>query len=158
MTAVWGCKLLGGVLLILTGTGVGWGQWGRCRQKLEEIRRFSALLVYLLDSVRYRALPAAAVLRMAAQNRAFAAMGLEQCRGFSSIPVPRALSSLAPDLQAGLYALERDPKDSACRTLEYLLARCRAAERRAQEEADRARVLFPRLGAALGLVSAILLL
>ena len=35
MTAVWGCKLLGGVLLILTGTGVGWGQWGRCRQKLE---------------------------------------------------------------------------------------------------------------------------
>ena len=61
-------------------------------------------------------------------------------------------------LQAGLYALERDPKDSACRTLEYMLARCRAAERRAQEEADRARVLFPRLGAALGLVSAILLL
>ena len=54
MTAVWGCKLLGGVLLILTGTGVGWGQWGRCRQKLEEIRRFSALLVYQIGRASCR--------------------------------------------------------------------------------------------------------
>ena len=152
------CKLTGGALLVLSGGGAGYALWRRRRDSLEQIRAFIRLLTYLLDAVRYKALPSAVLLQMAAQHAAFAAMGLEHCPNFAAIPIPPALDVLAPELRAGLAALETDPKSSACRTLEYLLSQCRAVERQAQAKAERARVLFPRLGGALGLVCAILLL
>lgn len=158
MGTVWWCKLIGGALLVLSGVGAGYALWCRRRDSLDQIHRFIRLLTYLLDAVRYKALPSAVILQMASQHAAFAAMGLERCPNFAAISIPPALDTLAPELKAGLSALETDPKNTACRTLEYLLSQCRTVERQAQTQAEQARVLFPRLGGALGLVCAILLL
>ncbi len=158
MSAAWLLKALGGGLLFLAGTGAGMAAWQRRRERWGQAQCFCRLLAYLLDAVRYQALPARDILAMAACSGAFPGLGLEGCPCFSRLPIPPALDDLFPELQAGLCALESAPRASACQTLEYLLEQCRAAEQKAQQEAARARTLYPRLGACLGILGAILLL
>lgn len=151
-------KLWGALLLVLAGTGGGISAAVARRTRWQQAQRFAMLLEYLWQAVRYRALPAQEVLAMAALRTEFSDFGLENCTAFSQIRPPAALrGTMEAELQSGLRELEYAPRESACRTLQYLAALCRDIERRTGEEARRALKLYPRLGGCLGLLAAILL-
>ena len=85
------CKLCGGALLVLVGTAGGWCAWLQKWERWQRLNQFGRLLSYLLDAIRYRALPGAVLLAMAAGRPEFASLRLEGCRSFSEIPLPPAL-------------------------------------------------------------------
>lgn len=151
-------KLLGAAMLACAGFGAGVLKCAHLRKQAESIRCFVSLLLYMSDAIHYRALPGPTVLAMAARNPAFAQFALQRCRHFSELPVPPALGACQSELREGLRALESAGRESACRTLAHLTALCRAAEQQARQAAAQARALYPRLGACLGLLGAILLL
>lgn len=152
------CKLCGGVLLVLVGTAGGWCAWLQKWERWQRLNQFGRLLSYLLDAIRYRALPGAVLLAMAAGRPEFASLRLEGCRSFSEIPLPPDLKeAFGADWAASLAEIEAAPQQTACRTLAYLVAECRKAEQEAARNAAQVRRLCLPLGGSLGLMAAILL-
>ena len=152
------CKLCGGALLVLVGTAGGWCAWLQKWERWQRLNQFGRLLSYLLDAIRYRALPGAVLLATAAGRPEFASLRLEGCRNFSEIPLPPDLKeALGVDWAASLAEIEAAPQQTACRTLAYLVAECRKAEQEAARNAAQVRRLCLPLGGSLGLMAAILL-
>lgn len=151
-------KCLGGGLLVLCGGGIG---WTAARQKREIARRISAFeqfLQYVLEAIRFRSLPGAVVLTMAARHKDFSSFCPESITAFSQIRPPDCLDAdLGDELREGLCALEAAPHQNVCDTLAHLSELCLRAGSRAQESASRAQKLYPRIGACLGLLAAIVL-
>lgn len=151
-------KFLGGGLLVLCGGGIGWTSACQKREAARRIAAFDRFLQYILEAVRFRRLPGAVVLAMAAQHGDFAPFCPETANAFSQIRPPDCLESeLGNELREGLCTLESATQQNACGTLEHLSELCRRAGIQAQEAAGRAQRLYPRMGACLGLLAAIVL-
>lgn len=145
--------------LVLTAVGFGGGalMYLQKRTAWRQAHDFVRLLDYLLLAVRYRAIPCEDLLAMAAQNPAFTSLGLDGCRAFLEIPIPPPfVQALGRELQEGFADLENAPQSQACDTLTRMITLCRSTEQEKRNTATQARALYPKLGACLGLMAAIL--
>lgn len=157
MTAIF-LKFLGGGLLVLCGGGLGWTSAYRKKETALRIAAFERFLYYILESIRFRNLPGAAVLAMAARHEDFAPFCPEEDGSFSQIRLPDCLASqLGKELEEGLCRLETAPRQNACDTLVHLSELCHRTGLQAQDTAGQALRLYPRMGACLGLLAAIVL-
>lgn len=155
---IW-CKLCGGILLVAAGLGAGWCAWRQKWEAWQHMHCFGRLLRYLLDAIRYRALPGAVLLEMAACRPEFTAFRLERCRGFADIPLPTELGAARkPEWADALADLEAAPQQTACRLLAHLIVQCEEEEKRAADAAAQAYRLYLPIGASLGVLAAILLI
>lgn len=151
-------KFLGGGLLILCGGGIGWTSACRKREIARKISDFERFLQYVLESIQFRSLPGAVVLHMASQRTDFAAFCAGPVSTFSQVRPPDCLDQdLTRELRDGLRTLETAPHQNACDTLAHMNEMCRHAGQQAQDAADRALRLYPRMGACLGMLAAIVL-
>lgn len=157
MTAVL-CKLLGACLLAGFGGGTGWIL--ACRKHIcwQQTEAFTRFLQYISESIRFRSLPAAAVLAMAAQHPEFAPFCMGASAAFSQLQPPECLDKiLGTELREGLSALESGPRQTACDTLQHLIELCRCAGEEMRQTALQTQKLYPRMGACIGLLAAIAL-
>lgn len=151
-------KFLGGCLLVVCGGGLGWTSACRIRASERQMSAFIRFLQYLKESIHFRNLPGPVLLAMASRHPEFRPFCPVQPATFSGICPPRCLrSALGTELQEGLELLEHAPGQNACDTLEYLTGLCRQECARAQDSAYKAMRLYPRMGACLGLMAAIVL-
>lgn len=151
-------KLLGGGLLVLCGWGIGLMTANRKRNIARSIADFERFLQYVSEAIRFRSLPGAAILTMAAQHPEYAGFCSGCATTFSQIQPPDCLAAACgAELQEGLRTLETATRQTACDTLAHLSELCRHAGRQAQETALHAQQLYPRMGACLGLLTAIVL-
>lgn len=151
-------KFLGGGLLVLCGGGIGWTSACRKRETARRIAAFERFLQYVLEAIRFRRLPGAAVLAMAARHEEFSSFCSDGVTVFSQVKPPDCLESeLGSEMREGLCALETATQQNACDTLAHLCELCRCAGLRARESAGHALQLYPRMGACLGLLAAIVL-
>lgn len=151
-------KFLGGGLLVLCGGGIGWTSACRKRESARRIAAFERFLQYVLEAIRFRRLPGSIVLAMAARHEDFTFFCSDKTVVFSQVRLPDCLEGdLGNELREGLRTLETATCQNACDTLSHLSELCRRAEARAQADALRAQRLYPRMGACLGLLAAIVL-
>lgn len=157
MTALF-LKFLGGGLLVLCGGGLGWTAAWHKKDKACRIMAFERFLSYILESIRFRGLPGPMVLEMAARHQDFAPFCPVVNASFSQIRPPDCLTaSLENELKEGLCLLETAPRETACDTLMHLSELCHRTGMQAQNAAGQAMRLYPRMGACLGLLAAIVL-
>lgn len=151
-------KFLGGGLLVLCGGGLGWTAACRKRDNMYRITSFERFLSYILESIRFRNLPGPIVLEMAARHPEFAPFCPVNKVSFSQIRPPDCLiSNLENELKEGFCLLETAPRQNACDTLMHLGELCHRSGLQAQDAAAQALRLYPRMGACLGLLAAIVL-
>lgn len=151
-------KFLGGCLLVCCGGGLGWTSACRIRATERQISAFIRFLQYLKESIQFRNLPGPVLLTMAARHPEFRSFCPEPPATFSGIRPPGCLrAALETELREGLELLEHAPAQNACDTLEYLTGLCRRECTRAQDSAYKAMRLYPRMGACLGLMAAVVL-
>lgn len=151
-------KFLGGGLLVLCGGGIGWTVANQKRMTARRINDFERFLHYILEAIHFRCLPGTAILAMAAQHPEFAGFCPKGVTTFSQVHLPACLNSdYGAELREGLYTLETASRQTACDTLAHLCEVCRRAGTRAQDTALHAQRLYPRMGACLGLLTAIVL-
>ena len=74
------CKLCGGALLVLVGTAGGWCAWLQKWERWQRLNQFGRLLSYLLDAIRYRALPGAVLSLLPCALKAAAVFQKFRCR------------------------------------------------------------------------------
>lgn len=151
-------KFIGGSLLVLCGGGIGWTSACHKKEAARRIEAFVRFLQYVQEAVRFRCLPGMIVLEMAAKHKDFT----EFCPGgtmtFSQIVFPDCLEeNVGNELREGLNTLETASRQSACDVLDHMCDLCRGAGKQAQEAAQQAQRLYPRMGACLGLLAAIVL-
>lgn len=152
-------KFLGGSLLVLCGGGIGWTSACRKRENACRIETFMRFLQYVQEAVRFRCLPSTVVLSMAAHRAEFAAFCPEKTVTFSQIRPPDCLDDLVGnEVREGLNTLESASRKNACDILEHLSGLCCHAGEQAQDTAMQALRLYPRMGACLGLLAAIVLI
>lgn len=149
-------RTAGMALLALTGFCGGWLAYCRKNRCWQQTRTFARLLEYLQESVRYHSIPCEDLLLLAAAKPEFAALDLSGCHDFAQLNVPPALrNSCGPELCEGLASLATAPHESVCTALSHMALLCRQAAQKSGEEAVQARRLYPRLGACLGVMAAI---
>lgn len=150
-------RLLGALLLILTGWGCGMAAAQRQQDTWTQLHTFVRLLNRLRTEICYRAQPAADLLAETAADPAFAAFRLADCRELGDLPVPAAFGqALACEVRAGLSALAFVPREEVCRSLEHLAALCADAAEEQRKTVKTVKILYPRLGGCLGAVAALL--
>lgn len=151
-------KFLGGSLLVLCGGGIGWTSACRKKEEAHRIETFVRFLQYVQEAVRYRCLPGTVVLTMAAQHREFAEFCPDVLPAYSKIKPPACLEEhFGRELREGLQTLETTSRQSACEILDHLCEVCRYAGKQARDSAGQAQRLYPRVGACMGLLAAIVL-
>lgn len=151
-------KILGGILLVLCGSGIGWTAACRKREAARQVSEFERLLQYIEEAIRFRSLPGMMILAMAAQHPEFSSFCSVGTTTFSQIYPPDYLSAeCGVELREGLHALETSSHQSACDILAHLQELCHHTGIVAQESSIHAQRLYPRMGACLGLLAAIVL-
>lgn len=151
-------KFLGGGLLVLCGGGIGWTSAYRKREAARRIASFERFLQYILEAIRFRQLPGNVVLTMAARHEEFSCFCSRATTTFSQVTPPDfPEAELGSEVQEGLCALETASRQNVCDTLAHLSELCRCAGLQARESARHAQQLYPRMGACLGLLAAIVL-
>lgn len=86
-------KFLGGGLLVLCGGGIGWTSACRKRETARRIAAFERFLQYVLEAIRFRRLPGAAVLAMAARHEEFSSFCSDGITVFSQVKPPDCLEA-----------------------------------------------------------------
>lgn len=151
-------KLVGCCLLVFCGGGIGWLYACRKKSVFLQSEAFVRFLQYIRESIRFRTLPGAVVLAMAACQPDFAPFCNEESTTFSRIRPPEYLRAvLGDELEAGFAVLETSTRQTACDTLDHLTELCRRAAEQTRESAHQSIRLYPRLGVCLGLIIAILM-
>ena len=151
-------RVLGGLLLVAAGGGGGAALYGRKHRQWRQLHTWARLLGYLRELLACQPLNGRELLARAARYPAFARLGVEGCATLAALPLPDAFPpELRQELRQGLEQLALEPRSSACATLQRLERLCEQAAARKWEETQAARRLWPRLGACVGMLAAILL-
>lgn len=157
MTALF-LKLLGGTLMVVCGWGIGLMAANSKRKTAGSAAAFERFLQYMAEAIRFRSLPGAVILTMAAQHPEFADFFPERATNFSQVQPPDCLAvACGAELQEGLRTIESASRQTACETLAHLSGLCCRTGMKMQESALRAQRLYPRMGACFGLLAAIVL-
>ena len=151
-------RLVGALLLIAAGTGGGLAVTARAEDNRRQLHSFARLLTYLAELLDAQALTGPERLRRAAQDPAFTAFCPTPGESLSALTPPAGTpDALRQEVQSALAAAEESPRLAACAALRRLSARCEAQAAEAEAHCRDARRLWPRLGACLGALAAILL-
>ena len=151
-------RLMGALLLVAAGGGGGLAVTAHVEENRRQLHSFARLLTYRAELLDAQALTGPELLRRAAQDPAFAAFCPEQGESLSALTPPACTpDALRQEIQSVLFAAEESPRQMACAALLRLSARCEAQAAEADTHCRDARRLWPRLGACLGALAAILL-
>lgn len=151
-------RLLGALLLMCAGMGWGFAVSRHQYEIWRQLHALDRLFTYLHALLQYQALSGAELLRRAALYPEFARIGVQRCNRLADLPLSDHLPSpLRQEITQELAQIGLEPRTTACATLQRLHTLCESAAAMQQEKADLARHLWPRLGACLGILLAILL-
>lgn len=151
-------RLVGMGLLVAAGTGAGICFCLHKRQEWWQAHTFARLLLYMGRLLGYQRLTGAEMLRRAARYPDFQTLGVETCDELAALSAPESLpEALRQEVQQGLLHLGEEPRAEAGATLERLASLCEEAAERNKKEAEDASRLWPRLGACVGVLVAILI-
>ena len=143
----------GGILLLCTGTGFGFTAAARIRDCQRQLHSLSRLFGYLAELLNAQALAGPELLHRAARRLEFADFCPAGAAALADLQLP---SCLCEALQT-LRSAEESPRLTACAALHRLAALCEEEACSRAEQYRAARLLWPRLGACLGVLTAILL-
>lgn len=150
--------LLGMGLLGAAGTGAGVCFSLHKQQEWWQAHAFARLLSYMGHLLSYQRLTGAELLRRAAGYPDFQKLDVAKCTGLTTLPVPQVLpEALRREVRQGLQHMEEEPRAEASATLERLAGLCEDAAQENKKQADESRRLWPRLGACVGVLTAIVL-
>lgn len=151
-------RIAGFLLLVCAGAGGGFAAAAQLAENRRQAHTFARLLCRLAELLDAQATAGPELLRRAVRCGEFAAFCPPGAAGLSDLTPPPCLpDALRAEIGENLSAAEESPRPAACAALRRLAALC---EEEAAELADRARAarrLWPRLGACLGAMAAILL-
>lgn len=151
-------RLVGMGMLMVAGTGAGLCLCLHKRQEWWQAHTFARLLSYMGHLLGYQRLTGSEMLRRAARYPDFRKLGVEGCNDLAGLLAPECLpEALRQEVQQGLLHLGEEPRAEAGVTLERLASLCEEAAQRNKKEADEASRLWPRLGACVGVLAAILM-
>ncbi|MGN0984056.1 MAG: hypothetical protein ACI4OI_04360 [Gemmiger sp.] len=155
---MWELRFYGGILVTISGWGIGYAGALHARDNWKRLHTFVRLLEHLRGELSCRVLPGDELLAVAAQLPEFQGMALTGCRSLAEIPVPDCIDpAYRTEIYAALQTLCIVSRERADQELERLLRLCRAMEQDALAKSRTVRALYPRLGFSLGLVASILL-
>lgn len=146
----------GCLLLLCAGIGGGFAVPAHIKERQRQVSVFARLLDYLAEMLDAQALTGPELLQRAARSPDFAVFCPAGTLAGLALPegLPNALQS---EIRETLVAAEESPRLSACAALHRLAKRCEAEAAVQAERYSAARRLWPRLGACLGALTAILL-
>lgn len=151
-------RVAGAFLLVAAGFGAGWGGYRRKFRLWWQMHTFARLLSYWQGILAYQMLTGTELLRRAAVYPDFRQLRVEAYGTLSEYAPPEEFPlALRQEVVQGLRRIAGEPRATACDTLGQLARLCEAAAQQAQEEADCARRLYPRLGVCAGVLAVILL-
>ena len=152
-------RLVGVILLALTGYGTGVSFAMRKADQSRTICNFARLLEYMARSIAYRASAGDILLENASAYPEYASFCKNGCRYLDELEIPgESPSALASEIRMVLNESGILPRDELCRTLELLAAQCRTVAEETGKAAQKMNVLYPRLGGCLGAMVGILFL
>ena len=147
----------GGILLLCAGTGFGFTAAARIRDGQRQLHSLSRLFGYLAELLNAQALAGPELLHRAARRPEFADFCPAGTAALADLQLPSCLpEALRCEALQTLRTAEESPRLTAYAALHRLAALCEEACSRA-EQYRAARLLWPRLGACLGVLTAILL-
>ena len=151
-------RLFGSLLIIFAGSGAGFAAAARSGERRQQAHTFARLLVYLAELLDTQAVTGDELLHRTARAPEFAAFCPPNADSLSALTVPPCLpEALQSEINETLLSAEESPRAAACAALQRLAALCeREADIQAAKYRD-ARRLWPKLGACLGAMAAILL-
>lgn len=151
-------RFFGSVLLICAGAGSGLSAAAHAEKSRRQIHTFARLLTYLAELLDAQALAGPELLQRAAYYPDFSACIPAKAASLACILPPGGLpDALRQEITAALSAAEEAPRLTACAALHRLAALCEAEAAAQTEHCCSARRFWPRLGACLGALAAILL-
>ena len=150
----------GCLLLLCAGIGGGYAVPAHMKECQRQVSVFARLLDYLAEMLDAQALTGPELLQRAARSPDFAAFcpAGTLAGTLAGLALPEGLpDALQSEIQETLAAAEESPRLSACAALHRLAKHCEAEAAAQAERYSAARRLWPRLGACLGALTAILL-
>lgn len=151
-------RMLGGILLVLAGGGGGFAVYAHQYAAWRTLHTLEALFRYLQGLLSYQALTGEEMLRRAALYPEFALLFGEKCTLLDELPLPNSVpAEIRMEIRSGLAQLAMEPRQNACRTLQRLAELSADTASQRKKEVQMARRMWPRLGACMGLLAAILL-
>lgn len=151
-------RLLGTGLLLCAGAGCGWAAAAHVGAKRQQCYTFARLLQQLAELLEVQALVGPELLRRAARSPEFAAFCPAGAAALSALQPPEHLpSALHAEIRQTLQMAEESPRLTACAALRRLATLCERETALLDEQYRAANRLWPKLGACLGAMTAILL-
>ncbi|UYJ35342.1 MAG: hypothetical protein OGM67_03135 [Oscillospiraceae bacterium] len=156
MTAL--LHVAGGMLLLCAGMGCGFTAAAHIRDCQRQLHSLSRLFGYLAELLNAQALAGPELLHRAARCPEFADFCPAGAAALADLQLPSCLpEALRCEALQTLRTAEESPRLTACAALHRLAALCEGEACSRSEQYRAAQLLWPRLGACLGVLAAILL-
>lgn len=151
-------QLLGKGMLVVAGMCAGMCFCLHKQQEWWQAHAFARLLSYMGHLLGYQRLTGVEMLRKAERYPDFQKLDVANCTELAMLPVPQVLpEALRQEVRQGLLCVGEEPRAEASATLNRLASLCEDAAEQNKKEAEEARRLWPRLGACVGVLMAIVI-
>lgn len=151
-------KLIGALLMVLTGTAAGWHKAAKARNRVRVLTTLEQLMARIQGEIRYRGTALDDLLIQLKEENFCPGIGIESCSELRQYMLPNELQAGEQKQLQGFFAeLGRATTEESCREGLYYQKICAELLEKAKLEAATAEQLYTKLGLCAGAMFAILL-